>query len=67
MNAKERQGLIDLRVELGRRVRSCAACRGTGRLPSSGRRCPCCDGARRALESTAPLLLPQSQSEQLSA
>ncbi|MGO9039872.1 MAG: hypothetical protein ACLQKH_17975 [Steroidobacteraceae bacterium] len=62
MNAKERQGLIDLRVELGRRVRLCAGCRGSGRMPASNRPCPLCRGARRAIESTEELLLPSLES-----
>jgi hypothetical protein len=60
MNAQERDGLISLRVELGRRVRACTACQGSARLPS-GRSCPCCIGARRALAETEPLLLPEAE------
>ena len=66
MNAEERRGMIDLRVELARRVRLCAGCRGSGRMRSSNRPCPLCAGALRALQATEGLLLPslESQTEQ---
>lgn len=58
VDAVERQVLIDLRVELGRRVRACIGCGGAGRLPRSGHRCPLCRSAQAALEASGALLLP---------
>jgi len=58
VNADERQVLIDLRVELGRRVRICGGCGGKGWLIRSPRPCPLCRAARDALEVSGAMLMP---------
>lgn len=58
VNTDERAAMIDLRVELGRRLRVCPGCDGSGRLISSGRPCPLCRTARAALEVSEAMLVP---------
>jgi hypothetical protein len=57
VNGLEREVVIDLRLELEQRVRSCPGCLGAGRL-RSGRPCPLCRRARQAIAASEPLLLP---------
>jgi hypothetical protein len=53
-----REVLIDLRLIANECVRRCAGCGGSGRLARSRRECPVCRQARRALETSACLLVP---------